>query len=1076
MSKNLTRSKSVMDRFRGRGAQHVTDDIPPPKMRDTNKFQKFESRREDQHRLPERPSTSGGTKKPKGNALKRANTVKRETRDDLFFNPLRAHGIDGSTFYDFPLPSTRPPSSPIVPKGIDGPDFNTFSLPSTRLPPSPIVPNGIDGPGFNTFPLPSTRPPPSPIVPKGIDEPTLNNFPLPSNRTPPSPVVPKVIEPLPRPKSPDSIKTSETLHPNVCEVEIGMALGSPSHPPEYMQQRDQQSYEVETPSTPHPIDDMSFNADCVDAKKQKKGRKWFGLFGSKKEKTATPFYQVKPESQQEIPMSGPSSPKAERGRSRGRSTSSTTRKKPDMKRAQTAPMPFTTPDLQFPFQASSLSIIHASTLTTIETSDSTSIQASSSTTIQASTSTTIQAGTPDIRVQESIEVEVLQSNPKALLERPKLDLALPTAEMERYSVMFGEILQNPSIITPSLLQRRQATLNRLKSEEEALAKTEAEIEVRTKALSKRRGTSPEPNHNNSSFSLFPNTPSRQGHHENSPARERSQLNRSNTTPAYLSPNRPSFATGLGNDRHADLVSDDETLTCRQGNEHQGTFSSASTKKPSNRSRRSSSSSPKPRPQIHMARTWSPDKSQPFSPSSAEDSEADAGFTNCQRKDVLYSASPLTATKSRFDEKGSTWQMINSKKQNHQGPSSVSGSTTSEASTVSSSHSNSSFSSVPGGLITISMPMPGQENMRETGSMKTSTNDQAPRDPKEMKIPIKYTPGPRPIISSFNTTTRSSDSAPRPPLKSPMLESQGLRPRPSIQRSASTASPVTILPRPPLRISSMASSNNSSTSISTPRKIPLPVSPRPHPHRFIATPVSSPQPEPSYISHQKQESTYSITPSLLDIQIDDHLEVPGARSRDPEQKRLESAAGVSIARQISVSRQQRQLLIPIKTSGTISRKNPCDRSPGLKSPFDRQSERSPISAGFGARRIMTGGDASEKKDSPLENFTGSSLPGGLLSNQNGSDVRGIRIPISHPRGRTEIQQSSKPSTPTLMVVPDVEEQWGTGNSNGLMSSRDKVEAMMKGSRGSPAIGNSEWEEKRMKMNVSPRTEMGSENQK
>ncbi|KAJ8058632.1 hypothetical protein OCU04_012808 [Sclerotinia nivalis] len=1024
MSKNLTRSKSVMARFRGRDAQHVTDDVPPPKVRDINKFQKFDSGREDQHKLPERPSTSGGTKKSKGNALKRANTVKRETRDDLFFNPLTAHGIDGPTFYNFPLPSNRPPPSPVVPKGIDGPTFY--------------------------------------------------HFPLPSNRPPPSPVVPKVIEPLPRPKSPDSIKTSGTLQPNVGEIEIGMAFGSPSHPPENTQQ-DQQSFEVETPSTPHPMDDMSLNADFVDAPKQKKGRKWFGLFGSKKDKTRTPFYQVKPESQQEIPMSDPSSPEAERGRSRGRSTSSTTSKKPNMKRAQTAPTAITTPDLQFPFQASTLNSIHASTLTTIETSNSTTIQASTSTTIQAGISTTIQAGTPDIRVQDSIEVEVLQSYPKVSLEGPKLDLALPSAEMERYSVMFEDILQNPSIITSSLLQRRQATLDRLKSEEEALAKKEAELEARTKALSKRRGTSPEPNHNNLSFSLFPTTPSRQGYRENSPTREKSSLNRSNTSPAYLSPNRPSSATGWENDRHADLVPDDETLTGRHGHEHKDSLSSTSTKKPSNRSRRSSSSSPRSRPQIQTARTWSPDRSQLLSLSSAEESEADAGFTNGRRKDDLYSASPLTATKSRFDEKGSTWQMINSKKQIHEAPSSVSGSTTSEASTISSSHSTSSFSSVPGGLITIAMPMPEQENMRERSSRKASANNQAPRNPKEMKIPIKYTPGPRPIISSFNTTTRSLESTPRPALKSPMFENQGLRPRPSIQRSASSASVVAISPRPSLRKPPMTSANNSSTSISTPRKIPLPISPRPHPHRFIATPISSPQPEPSYISHQKQESTYSITPSLLDVQIDDHLEVPGTHSRDPEQKRLESAAGVSIARQISVSRQQRQLLIPIKTSGTISRRNPGDRSPGLKSPLDRQSERSPISAGSGTRRIITGGDATDKKNSPLESFTGSSLPGGLLSNQSGSDVRGIRIPISHPRGKTEVQQSSIPSTPTLMVVPDAEEQWGTGNANGLMSSKDRVEAMMKGSRGSPAMGNSEWEEKGMKMNVSPRTEMESGHQ-
>lgn len=363
MAKGITRSKSVMSRLRGRDATsssasvHVTDDaqakaIPP------STFQKFETGREDRRKLPERPSTSGGTKKSAGSFPKRANTVKRETRDDLFFNPLTAHGIDGPTFYNFPLPSTRPPTSPVAPQ---------------------------------------------------------------------------VVEPILRPQTPDSIMTGGKAHHNVSEAEIGMALGSPAHPPDDWQQA-QKAFEEETVTTPHPTDDISHYDDSVVAPKQKKGRKWFGLFGSKREKTPNTFYQLKDESQ-DMSAIDPSSPEVKsNGRSRGRSTSSKTAKKPNMKRSQTAP---TTPGIQHSFQAS--------------------------------TPASIRGGTPDIRVQGPIGVEVLRSYPAVSLEGPKLDLSIPSVQMERYSVMFEDILQKPPTNASSLLQRRQATLDRLKSVEEALA-------------------------------------------------------------------------------------------------------------------------------------------------------------------------------------------------------------------------------------------------------------------------------------------------------------------------------------------------------------------------------------------------------------------------------------------------------------------------------------------------------------------------------------------------------------------------------------------------------------------------------
>ncbi|KAI9645285.1 hypothetical protein NHQ30_006020 [Ciborinia camelliae] len=948
MSKNISRSKSVMSRFKGRDVTASTASL----------------RVTDDAQARVRPSTSGGTKKSTGNLPSRSNTDKRETRDDLFFNPLRAHGKDGPSF---------------------------------------------------------------------------DNFPLPSNRRPPSPVVPQIVESLTY--SPESIEKSRTVHPNVGGAEIGTALGSSACPPENWPQV-QKTFEIET-STSNMMDDTSHYDDSAVAAKHKKGRKWFGLFGNKKvPQTPTTFYQFKPESQQEIPTIDLSSPEAKcTGRSRGRSISCKTGKKSDIKRAQTAPI---TPALQHPFKASTSTTIHAgppdhgqdqhpykaSTSTTIQAGppdhgqDQHPFKASTSTTIQAgppdihdqgqhpfqaSTSTTIEAGTPEFHGQGPIEVEVLQSYPKVSLERPKLDIALPAVAMERYSVMFGDILPSPSTTTSPLLERRQATLDRLKNVEQELATKEAELEARTKAVSKHMTISPQSYHNIPSLSLFPNTPTGQCNHENLPTQKEMSLHRSNTSPAGHSPSRPSFALGLDNNQHADLAFDNGRPTGRHEHEHTDYSSSTSTKKPREQSERSS---PGSRRQLQTARTWSPEKSQFLSPSSTEEPEGNAHSINDQDKEDLNSASPLTATKSKFEGNQLTWHMVNSKKQNHGAPSSVSGSTTSEASTVSSSHSTASFSSIPGGVLKSTIPMSEEENVKERDSRKISpTNIRPPQPPqkdKETKLPVKSaSAGPRPIISAFNTTTRSSGSTPRPILKSHISENQDFKPilasssslRPSIQKSSSESLVSAISPRPTLQKSPMTCSNLSSTNSSLPRKNTPPVSPYPKRSTSIAvrTPSSKPKPEASYNIHQKQASTCSIAPSLLNVQIDETLHVPGSRSRDPEQKRLETAAGLSIARQISVSRQQRRLLIPITTSGTISKRNPRDRSPGMNSPSDRQSEQSPVSAGPGiGKRIVTIEEGTEKKGLPL------SMRGGGLSSaksQSGSNLRGIGISTggSHSHG-------------------------------------------------------------------------------
>lgn len=52
-----------------------------------------------------------------------------------------------------------------------------------------------------------------------------------------------------------------------------------------------------------------------------------------------------------------------------------------------------------------------------------------------------------------------------------LNVDIPSIEMERYSVMFGSVLQKPASASSSaLLARRQATLQKLKSVAESLPK------------------------------------------------------------------------------------------------------------------------------------------------------------------------------------------------------------------------------------------------------------------------------------------------------------------------------------------------------------------------------------------------------------------------------------------------------------------------------------------------------------------------------------------------------------------------------------------------------------------------------
>ncbi|KAI1399116.1 hypothetical protein F4819DRAFT_433054 [Hypoxylon fuscum] len=116
---------------------------------------------------------------------------------------------------------------------------------------------------------------------------------------------------------------------------------------------------------------------------------------------------------------------------------------------------------------------------------------------------------------------------------PLLDVEIPQITMERYSVMFGSVLQSQSS-QPSLLARRQATIQKLKSIEDAV-----EMEEEVKHHIPRRATSPQPMKDSPTFALFPPTPAKRL--APSPLSNASPRLRSNTSPALLpSPSKANF--------------------------------------------------------------------------------------------------------------------------------------------------------------------------------------------------------------------------------------------------------------------------------------------------------------------------------------------------------------------------------------------------------------------------------------------------------------------------------------------------------------------------------------------------------
>lgn len=271
---------------------------------------------------------------------------------------------------------------------------------------------------------------------------TYYNFPLPSSL--PTPTASPRSSP-PRIVSPEFSESEFVESTVLTPMEIGMALGSPSHQP--VTWNSKVNYErprlIESPESMDQAEDWK-EAALQPKPKASKWKKFGGLFGGGKKNTdqGQAFYQLQAERGESMPVSSemdqhyttfPSPPSSaerprtrggdERSRIRGRTNTVSekkTRQKPEMKRSQTVP-------LDFNFQN--------------------------------------QEDTPKPPKHKTIRTPEIQ-----LEGGPMLNVDIPSIELERYSVMFGSFLTKPTGQTSSsLLARRQATLDKLKLVNEAIA-------------------------------------------------------------------------------------------------------------------------------------------------------------------------------------------------------------------------------------------------------------------------------------------------------------------------------------------------------------------------------------------------------------------------------------------------------------------------------------------------------------------------------------------------------------------------------------------------------------------------------
>ena len=235
-----------------------------------------------------------------------------------------------------------------------------------------------------------------------------------------------------RTNTPESMMDGRLAGANVEHAGIGMALGSPSQQPSTWQS----SPPFESAARSWSPEEQA-NAFAPSRQKSRRWKLLGGLFGGNKRQNTTseaqPFYHLQPDNQtmetggydnfadatmiHEPPTEKPVN------RARAYSERKNIQAKPDMRRSNTVPMNF---DSQDPERE--------------------------------------RIAAPKITVGGG-----LMTHPESNHGGPMLNVDIPSVEMERYSVMFGSVLQKPTTATSSsLLARRQATLEKLKTVAESL--------------------------------------------------------------------------------------------------------------------------------------------------------------------------------------------------------------------------------------------------------------------------------------------------------------------------------------------------------------------------------------------------------------------------------------------------------------------------------------------------------------------------------------------------------------------------------------------------------------------------------
>lgn len=232
-----------------------------------------------------------------------------------------------------------------------------------------------------------------------------------------------------RSDTPESMSDGRLAVMSVEPGEIGMALGSPSQQPIHWQS----TFHFESMATTSPPGETMVSPGEQEdsfAPLRQKSRRWKllgGLFGSKKQSLALesePFYHMQPEPIHQAMVEGdqagfgqpPESSErgSEKSRSRARANSEkTVKSRPEIRRTNTVPMNF---DFQDRMEAPKILL----------------------------------GGKPITQNQQHHDGLML-------------NVDIPSVPLERYSVMFGSVLQEPTNTQSPLLTRRQATLERLKT-------------------------------------------------------------------------------------------------------------------------------------------------------------------------------------------------------------------------------------------------------------------------------------------------------------------------------------------------------------------------------------------------------------------------------------------------------------------------------------------------------------------------------------------------------------------------------------------------------------------------------------